>query len=646
MTASYVGLRIGLIGEDALSHHSRKAAVSSETTHLEPERHRLALRFVPLGVALITFLVFARTLQNGFVSWDDDKNFVTNPYYRGLGLTQLRWMWTTFHLGHYVPLSWMTLGLDHAIWGMNPVGYHLTNLLLHTANAVLLYLIANRLFAFTDHADGRHDLRRVLPATLAALLFAVHPLRVESVAWATERRDVLSALFFLSSILLYLRSRDAGTGKSYWIALLAFACALLSKGTAVTLPAILFILNIYPLRRLGGDAGWWSDETRRVYRELAPFFALSAAASAMTLLALQHLDQLGVSGKLAVSAYSLAFYVRKMVAPVGLSPLYAMPATIDATAGRYLAAYCVALALCGAAWFSRRRSPAAAAAWAAFVVVLFPLLGFVQNGPQLAADRYTYYAAPALTLLAAAALFHYARPAVATSVAAVALAWLAVLTWRQTHVWHDSETLWTQVLNVEPESPIGRNNWGNIVAARGQWDEAVQQYERAVQTSPRYAEGHNNLGVALSHVGRLGEAVAQFRDALAIDPRYADAQNNWGVATIQQGDADGAMEHYRLALAINPSNADAHTNWGNALVRIGRPADAERHYEEAITLRPDHADAHLNWGVALARQGKLAEAITQFRQALAINPNHAEAKEYLARALQLQQHANAQSPRD
>lgn len=629
-----------------MSNQSRKAAARREPARLERERHHLALRFVPLGVALITFVVFAPTLQNGFVSWDDDKNFLTNPYYRGLGLTQLRWMWTTFHLGHYVPLSWMTLGLDHAIWGMNPVGYHLTNLLLHTANAVLLYLIAKRLFASTDDVKLNSDLRRVLPAALAALLFAVHPLRVESVAWATERRDVLSALFFLSSILLYLRSRDAEPGRSYWFALVCFACALLSKATAVTLPAILFILNIYPLRRLGGKAGWWSDESRRVYRELAPFFALSAAASVMTFVALQHLDQLGLGGKFAVSAYSLAFYVRKMVAPVSLSPLYAMPTSVDATAGRYLAAYCVAIALCGAAWFYRRRSPAVAAAWAAFVVVLFPLLGFVQNGPQLAADRYTYYAAPALTLLAAAALFHYARPAVATGVASVALAWLGVLTWRQTHVWHDSESLWSQVLNVEPDSPIGRNNWGNIVAARGQWDEAVQQYERAVQVSPRYAEGHNNLGVALSHVGRPSEAVAHFRDALAIDPKYADAQNNWGIATIQQGDADGAMEHYRLALALNPSDADAHTNWGNALVRIGRPADAERHYEEAITLRPDHADAHFNWGVALARQGKLSEAVVQFRHALSINPNHAEAKEYLARALQLQQHADVQSPRD
>ena len=584
-------------------------------------------------MALVTFVVFLPALQNDFVAWDDDRNFLQNTGFRGLGLTELRWMWTTFHLGHYVPLSWMTLGLDYTVWGMNPVGYHLTNLALHACNAALVYLIARRLFALTmDEHDAPHA---ASAAALAALLFSVHPLRVESVAWATERRDVLSYFFFLLSILSYLRFVAGRAAKDYATAVVACVAALLSKGTAVTLPAILLLLNVYPLRRLGGVSGWWTPSARRVLRELAPFFLLAMAAATMTLVALQHLEQLGPGDKLTVSTFSLAFYVLKTVAPIDLSPLYTMPAEVDLSAPRYLISY-AAIVLAGAAmWRYRHRFPGGVAAAIAFFVLVFPLLGFVQNGPQIAADRYTYYAAPALTLMAAWMLTHLLKPSLVPAVSVAALALLAVLSWQQIHVWHDSASLWSRVLHVEPDSPIGHNNWGNVLMQRGTANDAITEYERAITLSPRYAEAHNNLGVALTRVGRAGEAVDHYRRALAIDPRYADAQNNWGIAAVQQGDASGAMEHYRLSLAINPSNADAHTNWGNALVRLGRPAEAVRHYEEAVGLKPDHADAHLNWGVALARQGKLTEAIGQFRLALSINPNSVEAKEYLERAMEM-----------
>src|SRR5213083_2416366 len=284
---------------------------------------------VPLLVVLCTLAAFLPTLQNHFVNWDDDKNFLDNHHYRGLTWQQLSWMWTT-HLGHYIPLTWMTLGMDYLLWGMNPVGYHLTSLLLHATSAVVFFFLARRFLTLAlPRASGRgHAL--TVSAGFAALVFAIHPLRVESVAWVTERRDVLSGLFYLLTLLLYLRAREREErGRAwYWLSVAAFVCALLSKSMVVNLPVVLLILDVYPLRRLGGAVGWLSESARRVYVEKIPFVLLAAGASAIALMAqLSHdtmvsVVQLSGLGRLAVSMYGLSFYLWKMVVPVNLSPFY------------------------------------------------------------------------------------------------------------------------------------------------------------------------------------------------------------------------------------------------------------------------------------------------------------------------------------
>src|SRR5881396_482688 len=290
---------------------------------------------VPLLVVLCTLAAFLPTLQNHFVNWDDDKNFLDNPYYRGLAWTQLRWMWTT-HLGHYIPLTWMTFGLDYLLWGMNPLGYHLTNLLLHSANGVVFFFVVCRILARALPGLSERGHALAVSAGVAALVFAIHPLRVESVAWVTERRDVLSGLFYLVAILLYLRACEGmARGRGwYWLSVAVFVCALLSKSMVVNLPIVLLILDVYPLRRLGGFVGWWCGPARRVYVEKIPFVFLAAAASAVALMAqlsvhtVTSLAQLSVPGRLAVSAYGLSFYLWKTVAPMNLSPLYELPPTV------------------------------------------------------------------------------------------------------------------------------------------------------------------------------------------------------------------------------------------------------------------------------------------------------------------------------
>src|SRR2546426_8657679 len=454
---------------------SRRLATAAAPQHPQmPQRQRpepvtraltqrWVYRLVPVLVALVTFAAFLPALQNQFVSFDDDKNFLDNPHYRGLAWTHLRWMWTT-HLGHYIPLTWMTLGLDYLLWGMNPVGYHLTNLLLHAANAVVVFFVVCRLLARALPSPSEHGYALAVSSGVAALVFAIHPLRVESVAWVTERRDVLSGLFYLVAILLYLRACERGArGRGwYWLSVAVFVCALLSKSMVVNLPVVLLILDVYPLRRLGGAVGWLSESARRVYVEKIPFVLLAAAASAIAVMAQSSvhaalsLAQLSMPGRLAISAYGLSFYVWKMVVPVNLSPFYER-GLIDPWATPFLLSYGLVLAITAIVLALRRRVPGLPAAWVAYIVVLLPVLGIFQSGPQIAADRYTYLAGLGWAILAGAGLLSCWRssrrsktgtPAtwLLAGIALSVVVGLGVLTWSQAQVWRDSERLWAHTL--------------------------------------------------------------------------------------------------------------------------------------------------------------------------------------------------------
>src|SRR5438876_3987502 len=633
---------------------SRKAEAAAKPRPLEPPRlpRELVPRtpaegwgswLVPALIALVTFAAFLPALHNQFVNWDDDKNFLENPHYRGLGWTQLTWMWTT-HMGHYIPLTWMTFGLDYLLWGMNPRGYHLTNLLLHAANAVVFFFITRRILtrALPSPSERGHAL--TVSAGVAALVFAIHPLRVESVAWATERRDVLSGLFYLSAVLLYLRACERGArGRGwYWLSVAAFVGALLSKSMVVNLPVVLLILDVYPLRRLGGAVGWWSAPARRVYVEKIPFVLLAAVASAVALMAqLSHdtmvsVVQLSGLGRLAVSMYGLSFYLWKTVAPVNLSPLYELPPTVNPWAPPFLLSYGLVLAITAIVLALRRRVPGLPAAWVAYIVVLLPVLGIFQSGPEIAADRYTYLAGLGWAILAGAGLLSCWRssrrsktgtPAnwLLAGIAFCVVVGLGVLTWNQVQVWHDSEKLWNHSAAIDPRSPVGQYSWGLALAQEGQLTEAIQHYTTALRIKPDYADAHINLGIALAQQGKLAEASEHYQQALHSKPDSADAHTNWGLALTQQGKPAEASDHYRQALQIKPDHAVAHYNWGNALIQQDKPAEASEHYRQALHFKPGYAIAHINWGVALARQGKAAEAIDHYRQALQLTPDSADA---------------------
>jgi protein O-mannosyl-transferase len=553
-------------------------------------------------VVLVTIVAFLPVLRADFVSWDDNRNFLGNPDYRGLGVQQLRWMWTTTLMGHYVPLTWMSLGLDYVLWGMNPAGYHAVNLLFHAVNAGLLFFTARMVFRSSDHQAPSDA---ILPAAVAALAFSIHPLRVESVAWVTERRDVLSMTFYLASLMSYLRAvRASDARRWYGLAVALFVCALLSKATAVTLPAVLVLANIYPLRRLATR-----PQRLMVAREVAPFAGLAAATGLLSLFVLHPPAQLTIVEKLAASAYSLGFYLWKTALPLSLAPLYPLPQQLDPLRWQFLVGYAVCGAYAVGVGLAWQRSRGLSVGMIAFLAMLLPFLGIVQNGPQIAADRYTYHAATALALIAGGALVRWDAKGLRLLTFGV-LAWWGVLTWDQCDVWRDSDHLWSRVLRVDSSSTVGLFGLGDVRLAQGRDAEALDLYQKAVGIDTAYAEGHNNLGVL-----------------------YA-----------RQGDYQTAIREHRLAIQYQPMLAEAHANLGVALARTGQDSAAIAEFERTIALDPRNARAHLNLGVQLARTGRFESAIREFEQALSIDPRLDDARTYLDEARR--QLSRARPPRD
>ncbi|HMH53501.1 MAG TPA: tetratricopeptide repeat protein [Candidatus Acidoferrum sp.] len=602
----------------------------------DPPVEQWVHRLMPWLIVVFTVAAFLPTLENQFVGWDDTANLVDNPHYRGLGWPQVRWMWTTFHMGHYIPLTWMTFGVDYLLWGMTPLGYHLTSLLLHAANGVVFYFLALRLLtAARPRAVESGGAGLAISSGFAALLFALHPLRVESVAWATERRDVLSGCFYLLTILVYLRAiaSEKHGRQWYWLSVALFACAGLSKSIVVNLPLVLLILDIYPLRRVGGSAGWWGERARRVYLEKVPFVLLAVLTSVAAFAALVRLQnmmalaQLSMLERVAVSAYGLSFYLWKTVAPFSLTPLYELPATLNLWAPLFLLSYLMVVALTAGFWVLRHRWPALLAVWLTYVLILLPVLGPFQNGPQVGADRYTYLAGLGLALLAGGCLSFVwrLRPFLAIGLVGGILPGLAILTWHQVHIWRTSETLWAHAVTIDPRSSIAHINLGTALLDRGKPAAAIEHFQQAVNIRPDYAEAHYNWGTALTHQGKLAEAIDHFQQAVRIRPDYAEVHNNWGTALLDQRKLGEAIDHFQQAIQIRPDYAEAHSNLGFALALQGKPAEAIERYQQALRIQPDYAGAHFNWGAALAQQGKTAEAIGHYEKALRAKPDFPEA---------------------
>jgi len=577
-------------------------------------------QLVPASIVLVTALVFLPVLRNDFVSWDDLHMFPGNPHYRGLGREQLVWMWTTFHVYEFMPFTWMTYGADYLLWGLDPSGYHLTNLLLHLAATLAVYGLVTHLLrsgAGSDPTLRGNGVR--LAAGLATLLFAIHPLRAEPVAWVSARGSILGGLFLVLTTWAHLRACDGPRLRRGWYAgaLGLFVLALLSRSTSIVLPVVLTVLDVYPLRRLGGGAGRrLGAAVRHVWLEKVPYVLLALPILPLALAARFQskptaLPSLGdVLTGVAVACYGLVFYLKKTFLLGSFSPLYERPPQLSPWQWPFAVSAAAVLAISVVLLALRRRWPAGQAAWVSYVALLLPTLGILRFGLQMAADRYTYVAGLGWTILVGAgALAWYdarrqgtiGRPAWVTSLGLTlgVLVGLGVLTWSQVQVWRDSKTLWTHVATVQPGSAVAQLNLGLLLEEGGDLAGATEHYRRAVAAWPADERVHTNLGRILVRQGRLAEALPAFERAVALRP-----------------------------------SSETHLKLGRALVAQGRLADGIAHYHEALRLRPESPGIHYTLGLALAAGGRLAEAVEHYRAALRLEPGFREAEAELDGTLQ------------
>lgn len=544
----------------------------------------------PLFCAAATLLVFLPSLGLPLLNWDDAANLTNNPHWQGLTPSHLRWMFTTHFRGPYQPLSWLSYALDRAVWGADPLGYHLTNVLLHAANAALACAAA--LLLLEKAFEGAPPLPSLAaPAAFAALAFSLHPLRVESVSWVTERRDVLSGLFFLLALLAYLREIPRRHPPRLRLTLVFFTLALLSKATAVGLLWTLLAVDVYPLRRLPADPRRWNrPSARAALLEKWPFALAALLLGALNLRGFSTGDlQAGhysALARLAVYAHGLGFYLVKTALPAGLSPYYYLPVHLRALAPRLLAGAAVFAAALGAALLTRR--VAAAAALLCYALILAPVGGLLQNGQQLAADRYSYLSCLPLALLAAAGLALLAARGrrLAAGLGAAMLLSLSALTARQQSFWSGDAALWTRAVTVDPDDYLAQSNLATTLFTSGDDLGARAHYLQALRLKPSDAQALLNLGALEERHGDYTGALERYRAALAVDPGLLEAQNNAAVVLIKRGDWKAAAALLESVAARNPDLAQARFNLGMLLSLHGRRQDGLPHLRRALALDP------------------------------------------------------------
>jgi tetratricopeptide (TPR) repeat protein len=560
-----------------------------------------ARRLLPVLVPLAVLAAFWPTLGADFVNWDDDANFLNNPHFRGLGWRNLRWMLTTFHMSNYQPLSWLFTCLEYSLWGMHPLGYHATSLALHALNAVLFYLVTVRLLRLAaPQSDGA---KSSIAAAFAALFFALHPLRVEPVAWLSGQHDLLASAFYLLAVLCHLRACSDEARRRRWLSgcVALFAAAMLSKVNGITLPIALLLLDFYPLRRLPADPGQWlAKQHRRIWSEKLPLLAVALAAGLVNLVARHDtavLQPLSLGFRIQQAFYGLAFYLGKTLVPVRLMPFYPVPLDLRLSPATVAASAGLVLVLSAVLLYQRRVSPGGLVTWAYYLVTLLPVLGVVSFGTQLAADRYTYLPCLGWAVLGGAAVLAglrrletRGRRLLAAGLIAV-LCLLGGLSWRQSRLWHDSETLFRYVLAQRQDIPEVHNDLGFVLVKQRRTDEGMAEYRKALAIKPDFTRAMNNLGLALIGQGRYAEAIEQYRKALAVEPDYAFGHNNLGLALMYLGQPALALTHFQKAVDLAPEYVLAYANLGGALLMLGRADEAIAQYRKALELRPDYAAA-------------------------------------------------------
>jgi len=640
---------------------------------------------IGIGLVAATWMVFLPVAGFDFVNFDDPSYVTDNAYVpSGLSLENTIWAFQTTFLSNWHPLTWLSLMLDAELFGTDPRYFHLSNLVLHTFNVLLLYAVL------------WHMTRAIWCSACVAALFAIHPLHVESVAWIAERKDVLSTLFGLAAIGAYSQYTTSRRWSWYGIAWLAFFASLLAKQMLVTLPFLLLLLDVWPLGRtpligMAAPAGEASRKIEtvswgRLLLEKIPFLALSVILSAVVYAtqstggSVRSLTSFPFGTRLSNALTAYVLYLKQTVWPVDLAVLYPHPGEF-ALSEVAIAVALLAIATGAVLWLLQRQ-PHLSVGWFWYLGTLVPVIGLVQIGDQQMADRYTYFPLIgvfiAVTWLAAAVASRspWLRAAMVVC-AMLAVAASGTLARAQVQVWQNSVTLFTHAIAVTGENPVAHYNLGvgyeqserfdeaarhyrltldiapdylpahhslgNVRFSQKQYEQAIGHYRRALELDPLYGDAFNNLGNCFRELGRPEEAIAQFREALRVESHHSAAHGNLATLLYAQGQVDEALIHFREAARLAPGNPAAHSNLATALRERGEYEDAIEHYRQALRIDPDNRDAadglaltYVHSATAMATAGELFDASGRLYQALELNPDSWLARYNLSRVLQLQ----------
>jgi tetratricopeptide (TPR) repeat protein len=541
----------------------------------------------PLGVHLaliaLNLAIYARSWSYGFVTWDDPQYITENPNLAG-GLTPASawWALTTFYKFYWHPLTWLSYLADFELFGYDASGYHAVNVLLHIASTSVLFIALYRMTG------------AMWRSAFVASMFAVHPLHVESVAWVSERKDVLSTLFWVLTMWAYVRYASRPSFARYTTVAALFAAGLMAKPMLVTLPFALLLLDAWPLGRLRHRAALLP-----LIREKLPLFALSAAAGIVTFVAqrgegaVATLDTLPLTMRLENAVVSMVTYLVKTVWPADLAAFYPF---LPVPAWKWAAAAAAIVGISAAVYRFARPCPYLPVGWLWYLGTLAPVIGLVQAGGQAMADRFTYIPHIGLFVMVAwgvpeiAARWGISKTTLAVA-AGLAIAACTIGAARQAEYWRDSVALWQRTLQVTVMNYRAHNNLGVELRNQRRGAEAIAHFEEALRIRPDFAEGHSNLGGALAEQGKLDEAIEHYREALRIDPGYGDAHNNLGVAYANQGRTDDAIREFLESLRINPNQANAHSNIAVMYETKGQIPEAIEHFRGALRLNPRQQEA-------------------------------------------------------
>jgi tetratricopeptide (TPR) repeat protein len=609
--------------------------------------------------------VFAPVIGHPFLELDDDSYVTRNPHVAsGLGGENLAWAFTSFHSSNWHPLTWVSHQVDASVWGLSPAGHHLTSVLLHTANTLLLLLLLCRMTG------------DFWPSLVVAMVFGLHPLRLESVAWVAERKDVLSVFFGLLALLAWTDYCKRQAPSRYLAGLVAFALALMAKPMLVTLPFVMLLLDLWPLERM--TLKWTAVKPRLV--ELIPFFVLAAASAAVTIAAQRasgavgSLSEVPFAARLANASTAYAAYLVKLFWPMNLAVVYPLPHNVPA--GKWVGATVLLIALTAGAVLSLRRRPWITVGWLWYLGTLVPVIGLLQVGTQAYADRYTYLPTIGIAIAiawSAAELWRsrpkWRQPLVAGFVGTAVV--LCVLTVYQGRFWSSSERLFKRSLAVAGESELIHNSYGALLQRENRRAEAAQHFRAALAINPNFASARRNLGNVLIDLNQPAEAILELQRAVQQAPESASGQDGLGVALTQAARGAEALPHLQRAVALEPDEprwradlvvvllmehreteaialldaalAGRHASvedqylLGVARFQLGEQGPAATAFLAAIALDQKHARALNRLGIIRAQEGRLDESIELFRRSLAIDPTLKDAARNLQRALAMRE---------